>query len=75
MSKVVFGREFPSKKRGEPLSRHIFQDTIFFFVKWRAENFVCRLTLSQNLFHIGYGFLKIIPFPMPLPLILLEKNV
>ena len=52
-TKVVFGREFTSKKRGEPLSRHIFQDTIF-FVKWRAENFVCRLTLSQNFFHIDF---------------------
>ena len=24
---------------------------------------------------MGYGFLEIIPFPVPLPLILLEKNV
>ena len=71
---VVLGREFPSKKRGEPLSCHILQDTNN-FVKWRAENFLRRETLSRNIFHMGYGIPEIIPFPVRLPLILLERNV
>ena len=71
--KVVFGREFPSKKCGKPLSCHILQDTNN-FVKWRAENFVRRATLSQNIFHMGYGIPEIMPFPVRLPLIILETN-
>ena len=63
--KVVLGREFPSKKRGEPLSCHILQDTNN-FVKWRAENFVRAATLTQKIFHMGYGIPKIIPFPVRL---------
>ena len=39
-------------------------------VKWRAENFVSIASLSQNIFHMGYGIPKIIPFPVRLPLIL-----
>ena len=67
----MFGREFPSKTSGESLSWYIFQDTN---VKWRAEKFVYTENMPQIFFHIGYGFPEIIPFPVPLPLILLEKN-
>ena len=70
----MLGREFPSKKRGEPLYCHILQDTNN-FVKWRAENFVRRVTLTQKNFHMGYGIPEIIPFPVRLPLILPETNV
>ena len=58
LTNVVFGREFPSKKCGESLSWHILQDTNF-FVKWRAENFVCWVNLTQNICHMGYGFPEI----------------
>ena len=38
-------------------------------------NFVCRLILSQNFWYISHGFPEIIPFPVPLPLKLLERNL
>ena len=38
-------------------------------------NFVCRLILSQNVLNIAHGFPEIIPFPVQLPLKLLEKNL
>ena len=51
----MFGREFPSKKCGEPLSWHILQDTIF-FVKWRAENFAYGLLFVTKSFSYGLWF-------------------
>ena len=38
-------------------------------------NFVCRLILSQKFLYIANGFLEIIPFPVQLPLKLLERNL
>ena len=53
--KVVIRREFPSKKRGQPLSWHILQDTNF-FVKWRAENFAYGLLFVTKSFSYGLWF-------------------
>ena len=38
-------------------------------------NFVCGLILSQNFLYIAHGFPGIIPFPVQLPLKLLERNL
>ena len=39
-------------------------------------NFVCRLILSQNVLYIAHGLPEeIIPFPVQLPLKLLERNL
>ena len=48
-------REKKRKKCGEPLSWRILQYTNN-FIKGRAANFEQRVTLSQNVFHMGYGF-------------------
>ena len=55
LPKVVFWREFPSKKCGEPLSWHILQDTKF-STKWRAENFVYRLFFVTKSFSYRLWF-------------------
>ena len=72
--KVAFGREFLQKNVAECIFRHILQDTIFL---WNGEmyNFVWRLILSHIFLCIVHGFLEIIPFPVPLPLKLLERNL
>ena len=38
-------------------------------------NFVCRLILSQKFSYTAHGFPEIIPFPVQLPLKLLERNL
>ena len=38
-------------------------------------NFVYRLILSQNVSYIAHGFPEIIPFPVQLPLKVLERNL
>ena len=47
------------------------------FFLWNGEmyNFVFRLILSQNFSYITHGFPDIIPFPVQLPLKLLEMNL
>ena len=73
-SKVVFGRQFPQKNVAERLFRHILQDTIF-LQNGEMYNFVCRLILSQNFLCVTDGLPEIIPFPVQLPLKLLERNL
>ena len=74
MCKVVFRRESPQKNVAEWLFRHILQDTIF-LQNGEMYNFVCRLILSQNILNTAHVFPEIIPFPVQLPLKLLERNL
>ena len=72
----MFGKEFPQKK----MWRNVFSDILLkiqFLCKMAkcTTLFVCRLILFQNFLYIAHGFPEIIPFPVQLPIKLIERNL